>query len=74
MEMQELEIIVESDGNTIIHVKGAKGSTCLDITGTLEEKLGTVTERTFTAEYYEQPENTWSRETLSARNGPDTRS
>jgi len=73
MEMQELEIIVESDGNTIIHVKGAKGSDCLGITGTIEEKLGTVTERTFTTDYYEQPGYARNRDVLAAKNGPDFR-
>lgn len=73
MEMQELEITVEADGNTIIHVKGAKGRTCLDITGNLEDKLGIVSERTYTSEYYEQPEHAQSRETLQAKNGPDGR-
>ncbi|HEU17424.1 MAG TPA: DUF2997 domain-containing protein [Methanolinea sp.] len=73
MEMQELEIIVESDGNTIIHVKGAKGSECLDITGALEERLGTVTDRTFTADYYAQPDHVQNRETLAEKNGPGSR-
>lgn len=73
MEMQELEIIVETDGNTIVHVKGAEGSECLDITGALEERLGTVTDRTFTADYYAQPDHARTRETLAEKNSPGFR-
>lgn len=71
MEMQEMEITVEADGNTIIHVKGVKGSDCLTITKALEESLGTVVERTHTSELYEQPDYILAREAISAKNGDD---
>jgi hypothetical protein len=54
MEVQELEITIDPDGTTRILVRGAKGSECLELTEKLEQMIGEVEERTFTAEYYEQ--------------------
>jgi len=53
MEMQELEIVIDQEGSVQITVNGAKGDACLDTTQQLEEALGEVEERTFSAEYYE---------------------
>jgi hypothetical protein len=53
MEMQELEIVIDQEGSVQITVKGAKGDACLDTTQQLEEAIGEVEERTFSAEYYE---------------------
>ncbi len=54
MEMQELEITISNDGQVQIGVKGVGGQNCVDMTRDLEEKIGSVTERSFTHEYYEQ--------------------
>jgi hypothetical protein len=52
--MEELEIVIEPDGTTHIHVKGIQGPRCLDVTRELEEELGKVTERKYTSEFYEE--------------------
>ncbi len=54
--MEEIEILIDPDGNTHIHVKGSRGNRCLKVTDKLEEALGEVTERVFCPEYYEEPE------------------
>jgi hypothetical protein len=54
MRMEELEIVIEPDGTTFIHVKGIKGARCLDVTRRIEEELGEVTDRRYTSEYYEE--------------------
>ena len=55
MEMQELEITIDKDGRVQVAVRGIPGEGCLDLTKNFEEAVGTVDERTYTAEYYEQP-------------------
>lgn len=53
--MEELDITISADGKISIHVKGVKGPACTDLTKALEAALGDVTEKSLTAEYYEQP-------------------
>lgn len=53
MDLQELEIQVDRDGNVTVHVKGVKGEECLALTKSIEEALGRVTERSLTHEHYE---------------------
>lgn len=55
MEMQELEIVIDPEGKVSLGVKGVKGSQCTDLTRQLEEALGTIEDRAYTGEYYEQP-------------------
>lgn len=55
MDMQELEIQIDRDGNVIVHVKGVKGDDCLLLTRSIEGALGKVTDRSLTHEHYEQP-------------------
>jgi len=40
MEVQEVEISIDSDGKVNIHVRGVQGTACLDITNALETVLG----------------------------------
>jgi len=54
MEMQELDITIDTEGKVSIKVKGVKGTQCVELTRQLEELLGEVEERTYTGEYYEQ--------------------
>jgi hypothetical protein len=54
MGMEELEIVIEPDGTTHIHVKGIRGARCLDVTRKIEEELGEVIDRKYTSEYYEE--------------------
>ncbi|MDR3577280.1 MAG: DUF2997 domain-containing protein [Anaerolineaceae bacterium] len=40
MEIQEIEVTIDKNGQVQIHVVGAAGSTCLDLTQGLEAALG----------------------------------
>jgi hypothetical protein len=53
MGMEQIEIQVDRDGNVTVHVEGVKGDECIRITKSLEEALGPVTDRSFSAEYFE---------------------
>ncbi len=55
MEMQELEITIDKEGRVQVAVRGVKGEGCLGLTKNIENVVGTVEEREYTAEYYEQP-------------------
>ncbi len=57
MDMQELEIVIDRDGQVSISVRGAKGTGCLDLTRTLEAQLGDLVERTHTAEFFSHTEH-----------------
>lgn len=50
---EELEIEIDPIGQVQVHVKGAKGKSCLNYVEIFREMLGPVTEETLTAEYYE---------------------
>ncbi len=54
MNMQEIEVTIDSEGKVSVHVKGVKGKECLELTKPLEEALGyEIENRTYTSEYYE---------------------
>jgi Protein of unknown function (DUF2997). len=53
MEMQEIEILINADGDVIIHVNGVHGEKCTELTAALEEALGTVESRQYTGDYYQ---------------------
>ena len=55
MEMQELEIIIGKDGRVQVAAHGTKGEGCMALTKNIEDALGTVERREYTAEYYEAP-------------------
>jgi hypothetical protein len=55
MEMQELEITIDQEGRVQVAVHGVHGDGCLAITKNLENAVGSVEERGYTGEYYEQP-------------------
>ena len=55
MEMQELEITIDREGRVQVAVRGVHGDGCLGITKNIENAVGVVEEREYTAEYYEQP-------------------
>jgi hypothetical protein len=55
MEMKELEITIDKEGRVQIAVKGVAGEGCLALTKSIENAVGTVEEREYTGEYYEQP-------------------
>ncbi len=56
MEMRELEITIDKNGRVNVGVRGIAGEGCLALTKNLEKAVGTVEERTYTAEFYEQVE------------------
>jgi len=53
MEKQEIEVIIGPDGAVRLVTHGIKGPKCVDVVKFLEEALGKVTRRQYTAEYYE---------------------
>jgi hypothetical protein len=54
MQLQEVDIYIEKDGQVRLEVRGVKGPGCLDLTKALEEALGgEVTSREMKPEAYE---------------------
>ncbi|MEI6047126.1 MAG: DUF2997 domain-containing protein [Chloroflexota bacterium] len=54
MELQEIDIYIEKDGQVRLEVRGVKGQSCLDLTKALEEALGgEVSSREMKPEAYE---------------------
>ena len=43
MELQEIDVFIEKDGQIKIEVRGVKGTSCLDLTKDLEAVLGNQT-------------------------------
>ena len=43
MELQEIDVFIEKDGQVKIEVRGVKGTSCLDLTKDLETVLGSQT-------------------------------
>lgn len=55
--MEEVILEFDDQDNPIISVKGVKGNVCQTWTADLEKKLGKVTSKEKTREYYEQEES-----------------
>lgn len=54
MELQEVDVFIEKDGQVRIEVRGIKGMSCLDLTKDLEMVLGSqVLAREITSEAHE---------------------
>lgn len=65
MEMQEIEVIIEKDGQVRIEVRGAKGNSCLELTKDLEAALGgQVVDRQMTAEAMEAEQQAQNQQWL----------
>ena len=57
MELQEIEVFIDRDGQVRVEVRGVKGGACLDVTRGLEEALGgQVEDRQMTPEAQEHGE------------------
>jgi len=57
MELQEIEITINKNGQVEVHVRGVKGEACLDITRPVEEALGgEIILREMTPEAAEPPD------------------
>lgn len=55
MDLQEIEVFIDKDGQVRIEVRGVKGTQCLDLTRSLEEALGSqVVDREMRPEAYEE--------------------
>lgn len=52
-EKQELEIEIDKEGETKVHVKGIKGKGCMQFVEVFKKILGEVKELKKTSEYYE---------------------
>lgn len=54
MDVEEIEVFIDKDGQLHVEVRGAKGMSCLDVTKPLEDALGgEVQSRDMTPEAYE---------------------
>lgn len=54
VELQEIQVIIDKNGDVHIEVHGVKGMSCLDLTKDLEEALGgEVESREMTMDAYE---------------------
>ncbi len=62
MEMEELEITIPRDGTVQVRTKGMKGSACVAATKELEEAVGSLVARNFTADYFSEDRNTELRQ------------
>ena len=57
VEMQEITVVIDKDGQVRVEVRGVKGASCLDVTRGLEEALGgQVEDRQMTPEAQEVAE------------------
>jgi hypothetical protein len=55
MRIEEIEVVIDADGNVQIKTHGLKGKACLEATQKLEAALGgDIRQREMTAESYEQ--------------------
>ena len=55
MELQEIEVFIDPDGQVRVEVRGVKGTQCLDLTRSLETALGgQVLDREMRPEAYEE--------------------
>jgi len=58
MELQEIDVYIDKDGEVRIEVRGVKGNRCLDITKELESALGgKVDKREMTPEAQESSQS-----------------
>jgi len=54
MELQEIDVVIDKDGQVRLEVRGVKGPSCLDLTRSLEAALGgRVEDRQMTPESQE---------------------
>lgn len=58
MELQEVEITIDQNGQVQVQVRGVKGAQCLELTKDLEEALGgEIVLREMTAEALEEAQS-----------------
>jgi hypothetical protein len=55
MDLQEIEVVIEKNGQVRVEVRGVKGTSCLDLTHEVEQALGgAVLDRQMTPEALEE--------------------
>ena len=55
MTREEIEVVINEEGEATVHVEGVKGKTCTHLTEDVEKAMGTVTGRKMTREAHEAP-------------------
>jgi hypothetical protein len=55
MTREEIEVVIDEEGEATVHVQGVKGRSCTKLTADLERALGKVAKRTMTREALEAP-------------------
>jgi hypothetical protein len=55
MNREEIEVVIDQEGEATVHVQGVKGKGCTALTAELEKALGQVGQRTMTREAGERP-------------------
>ncbi len=58
MKLETIKFTIRQDGFVTEEVIGAESSQCLNLTESIEKKLGNVTTRNYKSEYYEPVNNT----------------
>ena len=58
MKLETIKFTIRQDGFVTEEVIGAESDQCLNLTESIEKKLGNVTTRNYKSEYYEPVENT----------------
>lgn len=53
MAQHDIEITISKTGEVRVHVKGAKGKSCMEYAKWLTQLIGTVKDQKATSEYYE---------------------
>lgn len=61
---QEIEFFIDDNGDLKVHIKGIKGSHCVNELENLVKELGTEQSRELTSEYYEQETKTTNQTKL----------
>lgn len=65
MDLQEIDVSIDKDGQVKIEVRGVKGPSCLDLTRDLEAALGgEVADRQMTAEATEVAQEVGQRQSV----------
>ncbi|HEX3002467.1 MAG TPA: DUF2997 domain-containing protein [Methanoregula sp.] len=67
MDCQEMEVTIDKEGRIQVNVKGVQGTGCLALTRELEDALGVVERREYSAEYYQQETDVYGHRTLKSR-------
>jgi len=71
MDLQEIEVFIDPDGQVRVQVRGVKGLACLDLTRPLEEALGgEVLTREMNPEALETEQNPLPDEVKLRKNSP----